>query len=38
MTTERESVDVLGPFRQFFSLQRDVLVLSLAMFAFSLRF
>lgn len=29
---------VLDPFRQFFSLRRDVLVLSLAMFAFSLGF
>ncbi|AGB39868.1 MFS transporter [Natronococcus occultus] len=38
MSTERESVDLFGPFRQFFSLQRDVLVLSLAMFAFSLGF
>ncbi|MFW6153447.1 MAG: MFS transporter [Halobacteriota archaeon] len=28
----------LGPFRQFFALERDVLVLSLAMFAFSLGF
>ena len=36
-----ERVEVAGPldaFRQFFSLQRDVLVLSLAMFAFSLGF
>lgn len=36
-----ERVVVAGPldaFRQFFSLQRDVLVLSLAMFAFSLGF
>ena len=31
-------VDLLDPFRQFFSLQRDVLVLSVAMFAFSLGF
>ncbi|ELY60838.1 MFS transporter [Natronococcus jeotgali] len=38
MRTERESVDTPGPFRQFFSLERDVLVLSLAMFAFSLGF
>ncbi|MDG5820529.1 MFS transporter [Natronococcus sp. A-GB7] len=38
MGTERETADLLGPFRQFFSLQRDVLVLSLAMFAFSLGF
>ncbi|WP_049925261.1 MFS transporter [Halopiger goleimassiliensis] len=36
-----ERAEVAGPldaFRQFFSLQRDVLVLSLAMFAFSLGF
>lgn len=33
-----EGTGVLEPFRQFFSLQRDVLVLSLAMFAFSLGF
>ena len=33
-----DDVDVLDPFRQFFSLRRDVLVLSLAMFAFSLGF
>ncbi|WP_255166965.1 MFS transporter [Natrononativus amylolyticus] len=36
-----QQVEVAGPmdaFRQFFSLQRDVLVLSLAMFAFSLGF
>jgi MFS family permease len=38
MSTERETAGLLGPFRQFFSLQRDVLVLSLAMFAFSLGF
>ncbi|AXR78364.1 MFS transporter [Natrarchaeobaculum sulfurireducens] len=38
MTTEAEQPDVFDPFRQFFSLQRDVLVLSLAMFAFSLGF
>ncbi|MEF8901516.1 MAG: MFS transporter [Halovenus sp.] len=30
--------DVLDPFRQFFSFRRDVLVLSVAMFAFSLAF
>jgi MFS family permease len=35
---EGEGVDVLGPFRQFLSLRRDVLVLSLAMLAFSLAF
>ncbi|WIV68347.1 MFS transporter [Natrialbaceae archaeon AArc-T1-2] len=37
----RQRAEVAGPFdafRQFFSLQRDVLVLSLAMFAFSLGF
>ena len=37
----QEQVEVAGPFdafRQFFSLKRDVLVLSLAMFAFSLGF
>ncbi|EMA65115.1 major facilitator superfamily protein [Halorubrum aidingense JCM 13560] len=33
-----DDVDLLDPFRQFFSLRRDVLVLSLAMFAFSLGF
>jgi len=33
-----ESPDVFDPFRQFFSFRRDVLVLSLAMFAFSLGF
>lgn len=32
------TVDLLDPFRQFLSLRRDVLVLSLAMFAFSLGF
>jgi len=37
----KEQAEVAGPldaFRQFFSLRRDVLVLSLAMFAFSLGF
>ncbi|ARS90391.1 MFS transporter [Natrarchaeobaculum aegyptiacum] len=38
MATEGETPDALDPFRQFFSLQRDVLVLSVAMFAFSLGF
>jgi len=33
-----DSVDPFGAFRQFFALERDVLVLSLAMFAFSLGF
>jgi MFS family permease len=32
------SVDLLASFRQFFALERDVLVLSLAMLAFSLTF
>jgi len=31
-----DGVDVLAPFRQFLALERDVVVLSLAMFAFSL--
>ena len=38
---ERQQAEAAGPldaFRQFFALQRDVLVLSLAMFAFSLGF
>jgi MFS family permease len=35
--TDREA-SVLDPFRQFFALERDVLVLSLAMLAFSLAF
>ncbi len=41
MTAADESegpVDILAPFRQFLSLRRDVLVLSLAMLAFSLAF
>ncbi|PSQ52424.1 MFS transporter, partial [Halobacteriales archaeon SW_8_65_20] len=43
MSEEQISVDVentspLDTVRQFFALQRDVLVLSLAMFAFSLGF
>lgn len=33
-----EEADLLDPFRQFFALERDVLVLSAAMFAFSLGF
>ena len=37
-TVEAERTGPLEVFRQFFSLQRDVLVLSLAMFAFSLGF
>ncbi|HKJ58091.1 MAG TPA: MFS transporter [Halobacteriales archaeon] len=35
---EADSTDVLSTFRQFFALRRDVLVLSVAMFAFSLAF
>jgi MFS family permease len=35
---DRTSVDILDAFRQFFALERDVLVLSLAMLAFSLSF
>ena len=38
VTVEAEKTGPLEIFRQFFSLQRDVLVLSLAMFAFSLGF
>jgi len=38
MTDEREALDTPGPFRQFLSLERDVLVLSVAMLAFSLGF
>nr|WP_233340996.1 MFS transporter [Haloprofundus sp. MHR1] len=38
MATEEDPVDVLDPLRQFLSLERDVLVLSVAMFAFSLGF
>ena len=33
-----DDVNLLDPFRQFFSFRRDVLVLSVAMFAFSLGF
>ena len=36
--SEDGTADPLDPFRQFFALERDVLVLSLAMFAFSLGF
>ena len=36
--TDPESVDALATFRQFFALERDVLILSVAMFAFSLGF
>ncbi|WP_368409427.1 MFS transporter [Halovenus salina] len=38
MTDETETPSPLDPFKQFFSFQRDVLVLSVAMFAFSLGF
>lgn len=38
MSQPDESPNVLDPFRQFFSFRRDVLVLSVAMFAFSLGF
>ncbi|WP_135821105.1 MFS transporter [Halostella litorea] len=38
MATEDDSVSAFAPFRRFLSLERDVLVLSLAMFAFSLGF
>jgi MFS family permease len=38
MSEEGDAVDTLGPFRQFLSLERDVLVLSVAMLAFSLGF
>jgi len=38
VTERTETPDLLDPFRQFFSFRRDVLVLSVAMFAFSLGF
>ena len=38
VATESERADPFAAFRQFFALERDVLVLSLAMFAFSLGF
>ena len=38
MTDESARVSVLDPFRQLLSFERDVLVLSVAMFAFSLGF
>ncbi|WP_276271081.1 MFS transporter [Haloarcula litorea] len=38
MASEREDVDLLDAFRQFFALERDVLVLSLSLLAFSLAF
>ena len=38
MTTKEGGVDPLDAFRQFLALRRDVLVLSVAMFAFSLAF
>jgi len=37
-TPDESEPNVLDPFRQFFSFRRDVLVLSVAMFAFSLGF
>jgi len=37
-TDTEEGVDLLDSFRQFFALERDVLVLSLSMLAFSLAF
>ncbi|WP_049890162.1 MFS transporter [Natronorubrum sulfidifaciens] len=37
-TADSEEVDPFDSFRQFFALERDVLVLSIAMFAFSLGF
>jgi len=38
VSEETKTPDLLDPFRQFFSFERDVLVLSVAMFAFSLGF
>ena len=38
MATRDDDVDLLDAFRQFFALERDVLVLSLSMLAFSLAF
>ena len=38
MATEGESASIFDPFRQFFALERDVLILSVAMLAFSLAF
>ena len=38
VTVETDESSPLDTFRQFFALERDVLVLSLAMFAFSLGF
>lgn len=38
MSTDTGEVSWYEPFRQFFALRRDVLVLSIAMFAFSLAF
>jgi MFS family permease len=38
MAEETERPELLDPFRQFLSFRRDILVLSLAMFAFSLGF
>ncbi len=38
MSEKTDSPDLLDPFRQFFSFEQDVLVLSISMFAFSLGF
>lgn len=38
METRQDAVDTFDSFRQFIGLERDVFVLSLAMFAFSLSF
>lgn len=38
MTTDQESPNVFAAFRQFFALESDMLVLSLAMFGFALAF
>ena len=38
VSVDAEETSLLDTFRQFFALERDVLVLSLAMFAFSLGF
>jgi len=38
MNDETDTPDIFDPFRQFFSFDRDVLVLSVSMFAFSLGF
>jgi hypothetical protein len=38
MSSDQQSADALTGFRQFFALERDVLVLSVAMFGFALAF